>query len=139
MLKAMQTYIGLCGQLDMQEPRDAFITAVCRACLPPNYNLTIFSGASNTFFSAQKSASSIPYNSSVTMYEDQGFHHQYNTSGDAYGSETADYKQVVAVGTLLATPSLVMQQTLSGKTSPVIFNLNASSEYQKYSKNQNIL
>jgi len=117
MLKAIQTYIGLCGLLDMRESRNAFITAVCRGCLPSNYNLAIFSGTGNTCCSTQQSTS-VSYNSSATMYEDQVHHlpQQYNTTS-SYGPETTDYKQVVvAVGTPLAsftTPSMVMQQTLS--------------------------
>lgn len=42
-LKAMQTLAALAGHLELQVPRDAFITAICRASLPPNYNLTILS------------------------------------------------------------------------------------------------
>lgn len=40
-LKAIQTYAALCGLLDLQTPRDAFITAICKASLPPHYALTI--------------------------------------------------------------------------------------------------
>lgn len=42
-LKAMQTLATLSGHLELQTPRDAFITAICRASLPPNYSLTILS------------------------------------------------------------------------------------------------
>ncbi len=47
-LKAMQTLASLAGHLELQTPRDAFITAICKASLPPNYTLTILS----TFVSA---------------------------------------------------------------------------------------
>lgn len=115
MLKAMQAYIGLCGLLDMRGPRDAFITAVCRACLPPHYNLTVFNAASNSCCLAQQStasSTSTSYSNSSTMYDDH--HHQYSTNtGSAYGPESADFKQqqqvVVAVGTPLATPSSLVQ------------------------------
>lgn len=123
LLKAMQTYIGLCGLLDMQEPRNAFITAICRACLPPNYNLTIFSSKEN-FCSAQQQ-SSMSY-TSVTNFDDQMYQEQCNTTSNTYGSENADYKQfVVAVGTPLATPSSVFQQTSSssGETTCVTYHL----------------
>lgn len=40
-LKAVQTYASLCGLLDLQIPRDAFITAICKSSLPPHYALTI--------------------------------------------------------------------------------------------------
>ncbi|XP_050438772.1 protein MON2 homolog isoform X2 [Adelges cooleyi] len=85
MLKAMQVYTSLCGLLDLQVPRDTFITAVCKACLPPHYTLTVL----NT------SAQSIGF-----QYSNDDS--QYNS----YGTES-DYKQqVVAVGTPLATLSL---------------------------------
>jgi hypothetical protein len=37
----METYANLCGHLGMTTPRDAFITALCKASLPPHYTLTI--------------------------------------------------------------------------------------------------
>jgi len=40
-LKAIQTFASLCGCLDLQIPRDAFITAICKASLPPHYALTV--------------------------------------------------------------------------------------------------
>lgn len=40
-LKAMQNYAALCGTLDIQTPRDAFITAICRSSLPPHYALSV--------------------------------------------------------------------------------------------------
>lgn len=42
-LKAMQNYAALCGLLEMQTPRDAFIGAVCRASLPAHYALNVLS------------------------------------------------------------------------------------------------
>lgn len=115
MLKSMQAYIGLCGLLDMREPRDTLITALCRLCLPPHYNLTVFSEMAYTCCSTQQSTTTTtnPYTATSTMYEDH--HHQYNTSsGGPYGPETADFKQqvVVAVGTPLATPSSLMQTSM---------------------------
>lgn len=41
LLKAVQTYAFLCGILDLQIPRDAFITAICKSSLPPHYALTV--------------------------------------------------------------------------------------------------
>jgi len=125
MLKAMQAYIGLCGLLDMRGPRDAFITAVCRACLPPHYNLTVFSGVVNTCCVGQSSMSSssstVQYSTSATMYDDH-HHQQYSSAtGGGYGPESADYKQqqqvIVAVGTPLATPSSVLQTMSSSPSS----------------------
>lgn len=40
-LKAVQTYASLCGILNLQTPRDAFITSICKSSLPPHYALTI--------------------------------------------------------------------------------------------------
>lgn len=61
-LKAMQNYAALCGtlgndlklfgfwyfiklfiffEIDIQTPRDAFITAICRSSLPPHYALSV--------------------------------------------------------------------------------------------------
>ena len=40
-LKAMQAYANMCGKLSLNTPRDAFITALCKASLPPHYTLTI--------------------------------------------------------------------------------------------------
>uniref|UniRef100_A0A182JBS9 Protein MON2 homolog n=1 Tax=Anopheles atroparvus TaxID=41427 RepID=A0A182JBS9_ANOAO len=40
-LKAIQNYAALCGLLELHTPRDAFITALCRASLPPHYALSV--------------------------------------------------------------------------------------------------
>lgn len=40
-LKAMQNYAALCGALELHTPRDAFITAICKASLPPHYALSV--------------------------------------------------------------------------------------------------
>uniref|UniRef100_A0A8C7PNB4 Protein MON2 homolog n=1 Tax=Oncorhynchus mykiss TaxID=8022 RepID=A0A8C7PNB4_ONCMY len=45
-LKAELTVAALCGRLGLVTPRDAFITAICKASLPPHYALTVLS--SNT-------------------------------------------------------------------------------------------
>lgn len=34
---------SLCGRLGLVTPRDAFITAICKASLPPHYALTVLS------------------------------------------------------------------------------------------------
>lgn len=46
-LKALQTYTSLCGLLDLQTPRDAFITAICKSSLPPHYALTVLNTVSS--------------------------------------------------------------------------------------------
>ena len=40
-LKAMQSLAQLSGRLELTTPRDAFITAACKASLPPHYTLTV--------------------------------------------------------------------------------------------------
>uniref|UniRef100_A0A8C6VTW5 Protein MON2 homolog n=1 Tax=Nothobranchius furzeri TaxID=105023 RepID=A0A8C6VTW5_NOTFU len=40
-LKAELTMASLCGRLGLVTPRDAFITAICKASLPPHYALTL--------------------------------------------------------------------------------------------------
>uniref|UniRef100_A0A4W4GTE3 Protein MON2 homolog n=1 Tax=Electrophorus electricus TaxID=8005 RepID=A0A4W4GTE3_ELEEL len=47
-LKAELTMASLCGRLGLVTPRDAFITAICKASLPPHYALTaLYSNAAN--------------------------------------------------------------------------------------------
>lgn len=47
-LKAELTMASLCGRLGLVTPRDAFITAICKASLPPHYALTVLcSNAAN--------------------------------------------------------------------------------------------
>ncbi|XP_039310634.1 protein MON2 homolog isoform X8 [Solenopsis invicta] len=84
-LRAIQTFASLCGQLELQAPRDAFITALCKASLPPNYALTVLYNA--------------PQGIPTVRQQDST---QYNlTMGEP------DYRQqVVAVGTPLPTASL---------------------------------
>lgn len=40
-LKSIQAYTALCGELDLQVPRDAFIMAICKSSLPPHYAFTV--------------------------------------------------------------------------------------------------
>uniref|UniRef100_A0A3P9HX81 Protein MON2 homolog n=1 Tax=Oryzias latipes TaxID=8090 RepID=A0A3P9HX81_ORYLA len=44
-LKAELTMASLCGRLGLVTPRDAFITAICKASLPPHYALTVLSSS----------------------------------------------------------------------------------------------
>uniref|UniRef100_A0A8C1VCR7 Protein MON2 homolog n=1 Tax=Cyprinus carpio TaxID=7962 RepID=A0A8C1VCR7_CYPCA len=56
-LKAELSMASLCGRLGLVTPRDAFITAVCKASLPPHYALTVLSSSatslSNKVYSIQ--------------------------------------------------------------------------------------
>ncbi|KAJ8683120.1 hypothetical protein QAD02_018912 [Eretmocerus hayati] len=88
-LKEIQTFASLCGLLDLHTPRDAFITAICKASLPPHYALTVLYSAPQGIASAARQQS-----------DPSG---QYNPSNLA----ESDYRQqVVAVGTPLPTASL---------------------------------
>ncbi|XP_031571220.1 protein MON2 homolog isoform X2 [Actinia tenebrosa] len=40
-LKSFQMFSNVCGVLSLTTPRDAFITSLCKAALPPHYTLTI--------------------------------------------------------------------------------------------------
>jgi len=40
-LQSMQIFGSLCGQLEINTARDAFITAICKASLPPHYALSM--------------------------------------------------------------------------------------------------
>ncbi|CAG5101303.1 Similar to mon2: Protein MON2 homolog (Drosophila melanogaster) [Cotesia congregata] len=85
-LKAIQSFASLCGLLELQTPRDAFITAICKASLPPHYALTVLNNAPQGIPSARLQEPS-----------------QYNPS--TMGEQ--DYRQqVVVVGTPLPTASL---------------------------------
>lgn len=41
-LKAMQNFAAICGVLDLLNPRDAFIMAICKAAFPMHYAMSIF-------------------------------------------------------------------------------------------------
>lgn len=92
-LKAIRTFASLCGLLDLHVARDAFITAICKASLPPHYALTIL----NT---APHGAGSLRSHSRASS---QDLSSQYSLS--PY-NETDFRQQVVAVGTPLPTASL---------------------------------
>lgn len=99
-LKEIQTFASLCGLLDLHTPRDAFITAICKASLPPHYALTVLYSAPQGIPSAVRQDASAAGNAGGTGSGSGG---QYNPSnlGDS------DYRQqVVAVGTPLPTASL---------------------------------
>lgn len=45
-LKSLQTFASVSGRVGLTTPRDAFITALCKASLPPHYTLTILNATS---------------------------------------------------------------------------------------------
>ncbi|CAH1153236.1 unnamed protein product [Phaedon cochleariae] len=86
-LKAIQTYTSLCGVLDLQMPRDAFITAICKSSLPPHYALSVLNSVTSGINLRQGHRDSQDLGVSLTL---------------SYGD--TDYRQqVVAVGTPLPT------------------------------------
>ncbi|XP_078340585.1 protein MON2 homolog isoform X4 [Crassostrea virginica] len=92
-LKSMKMFGELCGELEMTIPRDAFITALCKASLPPHYTLTIL----NSTAAAAQSPGSQPKGD-----------HSRSSSQDlaSMATESVERSQVVAVGTPLPTASL---------------------------------
>ncbi|EFX73897.1 hypothetical protein DAPPUDRAFT_307567 [Daphnia pulex] len=45
-LKSLQTFASVSGRVGLTTPRDAFITALCKASLPPHYTLTVLNASS---------------------------------------------------------------------------------------------
>lgn len=99
-LKEIQTFASLCGLLNLHTPRDAFITAICKASLPPHYALTVLYNAPQGIPSGlrqQQQQQLQPPDANATGGG------QYNPA--SLGE--SDYRQqVVAVGTPLPTASL---------------------------------
>uniref|UniRef100_A0A8C1AUT7 Protein MON2 homolog n=1 Tax=Cyprinus carpio carpio TaxID=630221 RepID=A0A8C1AUT7_CYPCA len=77
-LKAELSMASLCGRLGLVTPRDAFITAVCKASLPPHYALTVLSSSAT--------------NLSNKVYSIQG------QSVQMVSPSSESHQQVVAVG-----------------------------------------
>lgn len=92
-LKEIQMFASLCGLLELQTPRDAFITAICKASLPPHYALTVLYNAPQGIPCARTQEPA-----------------QYNPGSI---SETDYRQQVVVVGTPLPTASLPIGFLLS--------------------------
>ncbi|XP_014213732.1 protein MON2 homolog isoform X2 [Copidosoma floridanum] len=96
-LKEIQTFASLCGLLDLHTPRDAFITAICKASLPPHYALTVLYSAPQGIPSGPRQ---LPQPDAIGVGGSGG---QYNPANLG----EPDYRQqVVAVGTPLPTASL---------------------------------
>lgn len=56
---------SLCGRLSLVTPRDAFITAICKASLPPHYALTVLSNNSSNLSSKGTTLQFLAYYMSV--------------------------------------------------------------------------
>ena len=96
-LKAMTLFSSLAARLSLPKLRDSFITAVCKASLPPHYTLTVLKATPSTQLVSGGSR------------EGEG--------GEQGGECHGDYRhQVVAVGTPLPTASL----PISAQQGPVM-------------------
>jgi len=42
LLKSLQTFASVSGRVGLSVPRDAFISCLCKASLPPHYSLNVF-------------------------------------------------------------------------------------------------
>jgi hypothetical protein len=88
-LKAMSLYSSLAARLGLPRLRDSFITAVCKASLPPHYTLSVLKATPST------------------QLVSGGQQAQQEQEPGAESSTAHDYRhQVVAVGTPLPTASL---------------------------------
>lgn len=72
-LKSYQLYANVCGILNLTTPRDAFITSLCKAALPPHYTLTVLNPHSGT---AQVSYIKVPTSGSQVTSESHGGDHK---------------------------------------------------------------
>ncbi|XP_077982841.1 protein MON2 homolog [Glandiceps talaboti] len=97
-LKSMQVYASLCGKLTLNTPRDAFITSLCKASLPPHYALTVLNIQSTTTSTQGAKDKGHRRTSSKDNLLTIGY------SADSGPPEATDGRnQVVAVGTPLPT------------------------------------
>ncbi|KAK9890442.1 hypothetical protein WA026_010528 [Henosepilachna vigintioctopunctata] len=88
-LKSIQTYAALCGEMGLTVPRDAFITAICKSSLPPHYAFTVLNTVASGINLRTGLRDSQDLNNLVPQYTD------------------IDCRlQVVAVGTPLPTSSV---------------------------------
>lgn len=89
-LKSIQTYASLCGELNLDTPRDAFITAICKSSLPPHYALTVLNTVTQ----------------GATLRAGLRDSQELNAQLAAQYGESDYRQQVVAVGTPLPTSSV---------------------------------
>nr|XP_006825120.1 PREDICTED: protein MON2 homolog [Saccoglossus kowalevskii] len=115
-LKSMQVYASLCGKLNLNVPRDAFITSLCKSSLPPHYALTVLNIQQSLMSSQSSSSSSSQQGAPAkalwweldghkrTSSKDNLLNMSSYTAADAGAADTGDSRnQVVAVGTPLST------------------------------------
>ena len=76
-LKSYQLYANVCGILNLTTPRDAFITSLCKAALPPHYTLTVVNPHSGT---AQVSYVKFPSGTQMPPESQSGEHRSLGKS-----------------------------------------------------------
>ena len=97
-LKAICVFSSLAARLELPQLRDSYITAVCKASLPPHYTLSVLKATPST-----QLVSSSPSDDSSHDLSD--YRHQVTISTIIFLLIKPSY-QVVAVGTPLPTASL---------------------------------
>ncbi|XP_046459681.1 protein MON2 homolog isoform X3 [Daphnia pulex] len=99
-LKSLQTFASVSGRVGLTTPRDAFITALCKASLPPHYTLTVLNASSPGTVTSRVAQSRQPSTESYGQ-------HMVNTGGNANANIETEFRQhlIVAVGSPLPTPS----------------------------------
>ncbi|XP_038067855.1 protein MON2 homolog isoform X2 [Patiria miniata] len=95
-LKSQELYASLCGKLGLTIPRDAFVTSLCKASLPPHYALTVLNIAAPQTPSSAQRGHVRSHSRDSLLQSTQGPEGGTSESGDGRN-------QVVAVGTPLAT------------------------------------
>ncbi|XP_071961451.1 protein MON2 homolog isoform X3 [Antedon mediterranea] len=96
-LKSLEVYASLCGKLGMTVARDAFITCLCKASLPPHYALTVLNIAT-------PQNANILHKGHKRSISRDGLSSQQGQGSDGNANEPGDGRnQVVAVGTALPT------------------------------------
>ncbi|KAJ6640307.1 Protein MON2 like [Pseudolycoriella hygida] len=94
-LKSMQEYVALCGLLELHTARDAFVTAMCKASLPPHYALSVFN------LGYQMAGINVPSRTNS---------HEYGSQCMSQCGENDFRHQIVAVGTPLPSLPFASQQ-----------------------------
>ncbi|PFX29349.1 Protein MON2-like [Stylophora pistillata] len=97
-LKSYQLYANVCGILGLTTPRDAFITSLCKAALPPHYTLTVVNPHSGT---AQVSYVKMPISGSQALLDPQGGDHR--ALGKSVGNSGETSSSAVVTGTPLGS------------------------------------
>jgi hypothetical protein len=134
-LKSLQTFASVSGRVGLTTPRDAFITALCKASLPPHYTLTVLNASSPGTVTSRGNHLIIlrhlisPNNFTLTAINpvvaqsrqpitESYSQHMVNTGGNANANIETEFRQhlIVAVGSPLPTPS----QPAGSQQGPVV-------------------